>query len=134
MNISYKYMLGLSLFALLLVAAGPFLPTIDFLGVTMNWLDAEDPDTMLVIGLVVLSLPIIFFKQYRGLIITGLLVFGLTLFKFSDYQSIFGEAMSFMSWGALFLGSAILMVVGVLDFVKRRSGKAKNQPFAEATA
>lgn len=129
-----KVLLGLSLFACVLIIAGAFLPIVDLSGFTMSWMDAEGADIFIIMGMAVLSLPAIFFGQYRVLILTGLIAFGITFVNFLDFQELFGDSVSFLGWGALFIGSALLTVIGVIDFAQRLSGKSKNEQMIETAA
>ena len=129
-----KVLLGLSLFACVFIIAGAFLPIVDLAGFTMSWMDTEGADIFIIMGMAVLSLPAIYFGQYRALILTGLIAFGITFVNFLDFQELFGDSVSFLGWGALFAGSALLTVIGVIDFAQRFSGKSKNEQMIETTA
>lgn len=135
--------LGMTVLAYILLIVGCFLPVIILSGIedlwislTYNSVGGGMGDGFLIIGMLVLSLPIVILAKYRWLIIPAILISGIVTIDFLDIQGnfLFGDFIFMPTWIALFLGSFALIAVSVMDFMRKRSGKAKDQPIIEAAA
>lgn len=125
MMLDRKVLIGVSLLGCGLIVLGAFLPIIDFIE-KINWLDVEGSDIYIILAMAGLSLPLIAFGQFRFLFFTGLIAIGIVVINYMDIQDVFGsDAIALEGWASLFAGSALLIVMGLVDFVQRRGAKNK---------
>jgi hypothetical protein len=121
---------GVGILGGLLIIVGCFLPIVSILELNVAFMD-DGGDGVLMIPLAIIAMALIFFNRTRWAILPGLLILAILLLNFFDVQSTlnqddFGEfmQMEMFGWLVLFVGTAMLIGVGVKGFLDRRAGKA----------
>jgi len=134
-----KY-LGLTVLGYVLLIIGCALPVVSFSFGDMSEnvsLLSDGGDGVMIIGILVLSLPIVVMARHRALLIPAILTFGIIMLNFVDIRGdeLAMELFDFQwpAWIVLFAGSASLAAAAALAFVERR-GASKADDMIPAAA
>jgi len=122
-----KY-LGIAVLGYVLLIIGCVLPIVTMSFGDINEgisLTSDGGDGFMIIGILVLSLPIVLMARHRSLLIPAVLTFGIVMLNFVDIRGdeLLMDLFEFQwaTWIILFAGSGALAAGGVMGFLEKRN-------------